>query len=372
MYISFNKIDKLVSAIAKMPLRGNEQVLILLAECHAKEINKLVSKLNEHNIGFFGSIFPGLIYGDKTYKKGAIVKVFPLLDEPYLAHLDNGRLEWDKEPQILRTGRQNSSSVCVFVDCLAPNISGFLANLFNKFGNNVNYFGAGAGNSGLMKEPAVFTSAGSFSDAAVVALLDQEVEVNVRHGWTPLKGPYIATRTDKNVIKELDWDVAEKVYRESLADELNIIRPERFFPDVTKHYPFSIHREGGEDVVRDPIGMTDKGGLVCVSDVPENSVMYIMHGDPGTLIEAATLAVDECKGSEDRQANSCLVSDCYSRALLLGNDFNKELSAVAEKVSLKTGGIILEGVLALGEIAGDGERPLEFYNKTFVISIFYG
>lgn len=69
MYISFNKIDKLVSAIAKMPLRGNEQVLILLAECHAKEINKLVSKLNEHNIGFFGSIFPGLIYGDKTYKR---------------------------------------------------------------------------------------------------------------------------------------------------------------------------------------------------------------------------------------------------------------------------------------------------------------
>lgn len=55
-----------------------------------------------------------------------------------------------------------------------------------------------------------------------------------------------------------------------------------------------------------------------------------------------------------------------------GDDFNKELSAVAEKVSLKTGGIILEGVLALGEIAGDGERPLEFYNKTFVISIFYG
>ena len=90
--------------------------------------------------------------------------------------------------------------------------------------------------------------------------------------------------------------------------------------------------------------------------------MYIMHGDPGTLIEAATLAVDECKGSGRQQANSCLVSDCYSRALLLGNDFNKELSAVAEKVSLKTGGIILEGVLALGEI-GDGERPLEFITR---------
>ena len=372
MYISFNKIDTLVSAIAKIPLRGNEQVLILLAECHAKEVNELVSNLNVRNIGLFGAIFPGLIYGDQTHEKGAIVKVLPLLGEPYLAQLGSDGIEWDNEPQIISAGQHKSSSVFVLVECLSPNISGFLANLFNRFGNNVNYFGAGAGNSGLRKEPAVFTSAGFVSDAAVVALLDQEIEVNVRHGWTPLKGPYIATRTDKNVIKELDWDVAEKVYRESLADELNNIRPERFFPDVTKHYPFSIHREGGEDVVRDPIGITDKGGLVCVSDVQENSVMYIMHGDPDSLIEAATLAVDEFKGSEDRQANSCLVSDCYSRALLLGDDFNKELSAVAEKVSLKTGGMILEGVLALGEIAGNGERPLEFYNKTFVIGIFYG
>jgi hypothetical protein len=155
------------------------------------------------------------------------------------------------------------------------------------------------------------------------------------------------------------------------ADVANSLR-DTFRPEA-KRYPFGIFREDEEDVVRDPMALTEGGGLVCLSDVPENSVMHILHGEAEGLVAAAGQVAAECFSTAAAPAEQSLLFDCFSRALLLGDDFELELATIqagmrqcghADGVSL--------GVLALGEISSDGTRVPEFHNKTVVVARFHG
>ena len=118
--------------------------------------------------------------------------------------------------------------------------------------------------------------------------------------------------------------------------------------------------------MRDPIEINDADEIVTLSDVPENSMIYIETGDRESLIEGARQAVSECSGAA--HVSTCFVSDCYSRALKLEDALNDELQAAGEALKAITA-VPMEGVLALGEVCGNERSTLEFYNKTFVISL---
>lgn len=120
--------------------------------------------------------------------------------------------------------------------------------------------------------------------------------------------------------------------------------------------------------MRDPMYITDADEVVVLSDVSENSVMYLAHGDRASLIEAARQAVVDC--GAPAQIERCFISDCYSRVLMLGDAFNSELDT-ARSALRGIADVELEGVQALGEIAANGRQKLEFFNKTFVVGLLH-
>ncbi len=371
MYLPSGELGDIVHFIESSPLGPSDQVMILLSEECQSRIPALIEALNARSIGFFGAVFPGLIEGRNHHRSGAIVQVLPFDHPPELIHLDPTDETWRGSPPDVPETSPSPVTICVFVDCLAHNISGLLSMLFNRYANSVHYFGAGAGNGELRKEPSIFTNEGVFQNAAVVAATSLGAAVRVRHGWKRSTGPFVATRTHKNRIQELNWEKAGLVYQRILQrDMAPPISQDNFF-HATKEHPFGIEKEGQEDVVRDPIQITDNGELVCLSDVPENSVLHVLHGDHDSLVNAAGEAVDACGAAIATKPNICLISDCYSRALMLDNDFSKELNVVADRIEKAGYSCSPEGVLALGEIASDGEQLPEFFNKTFVVALLH-
>jgi hypothetical protein len=371
MYLPSGGVNDIVDAVESLAPGRLDRAMILLAEPSQPGVPELIDALDARGIGFFGAVFPGLISGRAQHQEGAIVQILPLIGEPAVLHLDPQKEGWVGSPPDIPIGLKHPPTICVLVDCLADNISGLLVTLFNHYANSVHYFGAGAGNSGLRKEPSVFTREGIFRNAAVVAATRLEATVRVRHGWSRASGPFVATRTHKNHIQELNWENAGAVYERLLEQDLTSPITQKNFFQATKGCPFGIDKEGQEDVVRDPIRITDKGELVCLSDVPENSVLHVLRGDPDSLVSAAAEAVEASEITAEMKLRACLVSDCYSRALMLGDDFSKELGAVADRVEQSGCSCTPEGVLALGEIASDGEQLPEFYNKTFVVGFLH-
>jgi hypothetical protein len=93
--------------------------------------------------------------------------------------------------------------------------------------------------------------------------------------------------------------------------------------------------------------------------------VHILSGDADDLVAAASMALElgMAAFTGPREPAITLFIDCISRSLALGEDFGRELEAVARSSTP------LVGALTLGEIANSGKDYLEFYNKTSVVGV---
>ena len=368
MYLSKSESTQLMKFIDEMSIGEDEIVVIMLAENHHVDIPLLISKMNRRNIPFIGAIFPGLIYGTDKYDEGALVSLLPCVDKPFLIQGLNDEVCMAAHLEKMALAEEGYTAL-VIVDGLSSGIGTFLTGLYNRLGHSVNYFGGGAGSLTLEQSPCVFNSEGFFQDAAIVSFVKLESKLGVRHGWEKIAGPIVATNTKCNTIKELNWQNAFNVYQEVVEkDAGERLTMENFF-DIAKGYPFGIIKEGMEDVVRDPISTNEKGALICVGEVPENTVLSILKGQKKNLIHAAGQATDDCLTMEARAISHCLIVDCISRTIFLEEDFSKELKTVNDKIHSVDPNMTPYGVLTLGEISSYGDGFLEFFNKTIVICV---
>lgn len=345
--------------------------LILIGEAFADSLEAFHQALCALDLTFIGGVFPAVIYERYKSETGVVLIPLPVGTETHL--VTNLVANPDPLPPKWHFSQQTREDVAamIFVDGLTAHISDFLDALYNQLGNKIQYFGGGAGSLSLTQQPCIISPAGIFQDAAVVAMAPGNMELGVRHGWQKIMGPFVATKTEKNIISELNWEPAFEVYKEVLKKDSGVsIAHDNFF-EHAKGYPFGLYREGEEDIVRDPITVNEKGELICVGEVPENSVLYILKGEAGSLIESAAQATRDCWKESYDMPNQVFIVDCISRTLFLEQEFEKELAAVTDVIAPITTHTTPMGVLTLGEISSYGEGYVEFFNKTIVLGMLY-
>lgn len=367
MYICLNDLSELYEAVERSPLNEDEYWLILIADRHTDQLNEIVAHLSDNSVRFCGALFPGLVVDKRTFYQGAILRKITCKSPPVI-------LPMPASPEAvvknlpLHTELDKEGETCLtFIDCLSEDIDVLLTSLYDRFSNYCSYFGAGAGRHDLADCHCVFDASGLYSKAALVAIVNQPSQCHARHGWSRHAGPIVASRTTNNILHELDWEVAETAYRNTLPENLKNTPPELFYRDVTPRYPFAVEYPGSEDVVRDPISICANGDVAFLSDIPQGALMYLVEGTPDSLINAAKEAVEL---SIQENTESLLVCDCLSRTIALDSKFPAELRAVYDQVNSVKDGITVEGVIALGEIASNGDQQVNFFNKTFGICCF--
>jgi hypothetical protein len=365
MYLPFDSCAGVADALARQPVYPADTLwLLCVADTHGEQVPALLDTCRARGIRVAGGVFPGLVHGEDALHEGLIALPLPAESKVLVAELHAEGARWQHPlPQTEDAGYQ---SAILFMDCLAKGISTLMAELYDHFGGRISYFGAGTGYRDLKDQPSVFDGERFLRGVGLLVLSPRRATVRVRHGWKRVAGPFVASRTNGNIISELNWEPAEGLYRQAVAAQAPALADRPIFPDVNAVYPLCIAYEGGEDIIRDPIQVDPEGAITVLSDVAENAMMYLAYGDQESLIAAAREAVLACGTPTD--PGLCFVSDCYSRALKLGDDFSLELQAVGEALR----GICdrpVEGVLGLGEVANSDGRYLALHNKTFVIAL---
>ncbi|MGF1460907.1 MAG: FIST signal transduction protein [Leptolyngbyaceae cyanobacterium] len=371
MYLESPKIEDLLTAIADLALTTEDVVLILIGEHADLEIDTLIQQLSKQEYTFIGAIFPAVIFENTHSTSGVILKSFPAATQPYLIQNLDTDISLPEFEEEFDLSEENDLTALVLIDGLTSQISNFLSELYNNLGNSVRYLGGGAGSLSLEQKPCIFTAAGCFQDAAIIFFTALQSQLGVKHGWQRLEGPLPATQTHRNAIAEMNWKNAFQVYKETVeADCHQQITSDNFF-EIAKGYPFGIYKEGQEDIVRDPIIVTESGELICVGEVPENALLYILRGDVESLVDSAKTAAAEAIENSQADLKDILVVDCISRVLFLDQDFDKELQALSEKLQASDCALSVEGILTLGEISSYGDGFLEFFNKTIVVGALF-
>ena len=321
--------------------------------------------LQNLDVPVFGGIFPELIYRGEKKESGAVVcglttkpdvTTIPELSDQtqeYPTHLD---------PDLPIEGYETAF---VFVDAYATEVERFIESLFRTYSVELNYIGGGAGTLEMEQKPCLFTGDGIIEDSAVVAAVEPQLELGVKHGWQEIAGPFRVTDADGQTLHTLDGKPAFSVYRETVNQHASAEMTEEKFFEIAKAYPFGIARMDGEQIVRDPFEVSDEDGLNCFGDVPEGEFVHILEGQPESLIDAAQQAKEATEvGGTDFE--TVFFFDCISRVLYLQDDFERELASV------KTDETQTVGALTIGEIANDGAGHLDYYNKTAVVGAFEG
>ncbi|WP_180335787.1 FIST signal transduction protein [Labilibaculum filiforme] len=347
------------------PDSNNSFAFILIGEDSQIPLNELVNVLNSKNISFAGGIFPKIIYKNQTSSTGVVIKWLP--NNAVSIYFDSSETF---SRQITEFSNDIFSTAYVLTSGMCSDSSEHLRSIYTYLGNDVKFLGGGAGRLEENKQGILFNNDGVFNNGTIITLTKRELNIGSLHGWTMLFGPFIATKTEKNLIKELNWENAFIVYQRFLKNTFGILINRENFKEYSIHYPFGIYKENSEYVIRDPMLVSEEGYLRCAGNILENSLLDLMTMKKEDFESIPKNLAQKCI-NKDAKISDVLIFNCISRANHLNNDFYTELSNLTEEIKNNHTQINLEGALSIGEIYSSGEGYPEILNKSIVLGFSY-
>jgi len=369
MYLEATNCNDIFSEIGNLNLGKKDLLMILLAENNHTDIPTLMKNLNMENINFFGGVFPGLIYNEFQYKEGVIISIFKD-NAPSIIFKELSRQ--DNLVPLFEDCLNLDHTAILFVDGHSDHVDSFLNEVYLQYGNSINYIGGGAGYLGDSLQPCLFNNEGLYNDAAIMTIINKSSSVTAKHGWKRLSGPYLATKTNGNIIEELNWENAFSVYRNIIKNNTGVEIDKENFSKISIEFPVGITKGKSEMVVRDFDILLDDNKLLLRGGIQENVVLDLLSADHMEIINAAESAATECCEQINKPIDRCFIFDSVSRYEYLGSDFSIELKKVRDIVNDSAKEVVPQGALTLGEISSFHQGTLEFFNKSIVIALLNG
>jgi hypothetical protein len=268
------------------------------------------------------------------------------------------------EPHIPAAGSQRRSVALMLADGLTGSLTEVVQHTTTTLGPLCPLVGGGAGDNLKFLRTSQFVNDQVSSDGIALALITTAapVGIGVQHGWTPAGRALVVTRSEGNVIWELDGRPAFTVYRELFPEAE--LTAENFGAFVISH-PIGLPQANGEFLIRDPLRTREDGAIECVASVPDHAVAHIMQGTPESLFAAAQAATRSAIAQlGDRKPAALLVFDCVSRLIMLGDEAKTEVRLIQEIAGPETP---IAGMFSFGEIAAAETGGALFHNKTVVV-----
>lgn len=341
----------------------SKAIIILACDENQFSAQALDPILKQCSLPIIGGIFPAIVYKNRQYNQGTVLLG---LDNPFnVTTIEN--ISQDKEYERVIEEQMGSldkdtKTMFLFFDGISNNIDSIIQALFNNYGLSINYVGGSAAGRNFQKKPVIFSNKGLLEDVALLATSSSQSTIGVKHGWEPIeKITHQITKSDGNIIYEIDYQPAYKVYKEIIESHLNKTFDTENFFETARSYPLGIIRLTGDSIVRVAMGVDQDNALLCTGDIAENTYVQILHAENAQLIEAAKTASELSQG-EEYQKGFKLYIGCLARLLVMGENFYKEIEAIYEDDEL------LVGALSVGEIANNKDHYLELYNSTAVVA----
>ncbi|MBO1257057.1 FIST C-terminal domain-containing protein [Alteromonas sp. 5E99-2] len=348
------------SALAEIPNTKFESILLIAVDQDTPFPKELESLLSNSEFPIWGGVFPGIILAAQVKKSGALV--IPIVVKTHIDIIENIS-QFPHSGKQLSFDNHDTKSALILTDGLTDSIEDTLEIVIKSLPSNTVVFGGGAGSLSFEKKPCLFTPKGTYQDAMLIVTMTQPWELVISHGWEILDGPFLANEVSGNEVIQLNFQPAIDIYSSVVEDHSKKSLQDTSFFDIAQTYPFGIDRLDNELLVRDPIKV-ENNHLVCVGDIPENTMLYILKGEPSSLIKATKDAATSRYANHS--INNGFLFTCISRELFLKDRFQDELLGIAKPMNNNNP---LIGVLALGEIASSVNGCVDFHNKTAVMAM---
>ena len=256
----------------------------------------------------------------------------------------------------------------VLSDGLNVNGSDLVRGLSDQLPENVTITGGLAGDADRFNETFVF-----FADiprrnrVSVVGFYGDRLKIGYGSmgGWDPFGPERIVTKSDQNVLYELDDQSALELYKKYLGEYAEGL------PATGLLFPLSIRTKAGESaIVRTILSVNEKmQSMTFAGDIPEGAFARFMKANFERLIDGAQGAAKtsfEAGGSTSPEL--AILISCVGRKLVLKQRTEEEVEAVRDILGPQT---VFTGFYSYGEISPFSPGiKCSLHNQTMTITTF--
>jgi len=363
LIIHASSIDELTHKIDEAS--NFKTTLAFIYTSSSYNIRELVTQLNKYPFLVYGSTTAGELSADAN--NGAMeqaktivcmlldinpsaiaLKLFPAQNDKYY--------EMGKEVgQWINSNFSNAGAITV-TSGLQLDTESFAHGIAS---NNIeDIFGGIAGDDFALEETFVFSKE-NFSDHGVIVLAIDKDKINIAgaraFGWAGVGAQKVITKSDKNIVYEIDNKPAVDFY----TKYLNIVSSD--MPGVGLEYPLEVNMPDGNIAYRACLAFNDSdGSLIFGGHVEENSRVKIATVKGAEIIHSVTDSIVKVLDDNKFTPEIGLLFPCCSRKSALAEQAIKEIKTIYDVSKVP-----LIGFYAYGEI-GFFSGGYGFQNETFV------
>ena len=182
-------------------------------------------------------------------------------------------------------------------------------------------------------------------------------------GWDPFGPMRTITRSDGNVLYELDGKSALDLYKSYLGEHAAGL------PATALLFPLQIQRQGDQGtLVRTILNVDEQAGsLTFAGDVPVGATAQLMKTNFDNVVQAASgAALASTSSLPAADAELALLVSCVCRKMVLKQRIEEEVEAVQSVLGPAP---VITGFYSYGEICpSDPDSTLQLHNQTMTIT----
>tara|TARA_R110002050_G_C8936359_1_gene512322 strand:+ start:197 stop:1324 length:1128 start_codon:yes stop_codon:yes gene_type:complete len=189
-----------------------------------------------------------------------------------------------------------------------------------------------------------------------------KVGYSSKGGWNTFGIERLVTKSDKNVLYELDGLPALELYKSYLGEEVNNL------PSSGLLFPLSLRiDENSTPVVRSILSVNEEDqSLTFGGNIPQGAYTRLMKANVDRLIKGAEDSAIVAGKEFNESSELAILISCVGRRVVLKQLVEEEIEVVREVLGNKP---CITGFYSYGEIAPFDEfSPCELHNQTMTIT----
>jgi hypothetical protein len=258
--------------------------------------------------------------------------------------------------------------VFVLSDGLGVNGSELVKGFRENLPDSIKVTGGLAGDGADFKETFVIGSDNKSSENIITALgfYGEKLEISYGSlgGWDSFGIERLVTKSNNNVLFELDRQPALQLYKSFLGEHAAGL------PASGLLFPLNLRTESDDiPVVRTILAIDEEAqSLTFAGDIPEGSYVRLMKANFDRLIKGAEGAAEKTMENSGGSPDLAILISCVGRKLVLKQMIEEEVESVREVLGESTQ---LCGFYSYGEISPFNKNAkCELHNQTMTITTF--
>jgi len=352
------------------------QTLIILFGSAKKElIEQPLAQVIEFykGVSIIGSSTSGEIYQDTIVSEGLVISVI----EFNTTVVKTLNLKIEKSEDSFKYGSEIATllngnklkAIFVLSDGLNINGSQLTDGISSSVDDNVVVTGGLAGDGDRFNETWTFVDNRVVSGyVTAFGLYGDDIEIGYgsKGGWDKLGIQRLVTKSENNVLYEIDSQPALALYKQYLGEK------QKELPASGLLFPLELKmtQDSEDSKVRTILGIDEeRQSITFAGDIPEGSYVTLMKSNPDRLIDGAYDAAQKIHLNNYENENIlCIAISCIGRRLVLKQRIEEELEATLEVLPKKTKQI---GFYSYGEISPLLSGKCDLHNQTMTLTTIW-